>query len=95
MAAYLRINGRPMCVHTDCMAGMDNASLARVYRCGYSTWDEAEAAASRWETIHPRHGVVIVSGSCPVWLTMQRRANRHATTPAAGLSDHHRPRPRS
>lgn len=62
---YLTINGRPLCDHTGCMAGVSDALKAGNPSCSYPSHTAAAKAASAWRDANPSHDVQIVAGECP------------------------------
>lgn len=70
--AYLRINGRPLCEHTGCIAGREQADKVKARYgalldgCGYDTLAKARNAEAAWRATFPRMTCEAVEGECPV-----------------------------
>jgi hypothetical protein len=67
---YLTINGRPLCAHTACMAGMEQAKHAAQYCTGADTCSQKDFgyacdAADAWRQIMPGAAVDVLRGPCP------------------------------
>jgi hypothetical protein len=63
---HLTINGRPLCQHAACIAGMQDLEAVRGKpTCAQGDERGATQAAAAWKAAHPRHAVEIVNGPCP------------------------------
>ena len=63
---HLSINGRPLCVHTNCLAGAEDRRKVRGEpTCGQGTLRGAQEGALAWIEAHPHHLVAVVFGECP------------------------------
>jgi hypothetical protein len=65
---HITINGRPLCEHTACKAGQDDAAGIPGGRptCGQGDERGAMRAAQAWKAANPRHAVAVVIGACPL-----------------------------
>ncbi len=66
---HITINGRPVCEHTACVAGMDDAERVREMsqpdQCEFNDAGYALDARDAWQTVKPGATVEIVNGPCP------------------------------
>lgn len=66
---HLTINGRPMCRHTSCVAGIGDAQQVfgsvRSAQCSFDLIEEALDVAKLWAERQPYQRVALVFGDCP------------------------------
>lgn len=67
MTYHLTINGRPLCEHTACQAGTEDArAVPALLHCGYEKRSEALHLGALWVQTHPHHKVAVIDGPCPM-----------------------------
>lgn len=68
MTAHILINGRPLCDHTACVAGLRDAEEVAhetPTQCSY-LWDgDASEAGAAWQKAHPHKHIQIAYRACP------------------------------
>lgn len=71
---HITINGRPLCDHIACVAGLQDAAEVaheEATLCGHVWKESAHEVAGAWRKAHPRFAVEVVLKPCPHGLRLK------------------------